>query len=156
MNGRGTINKSKRGCSTLIRLSLSIALLAWPKLGSAADEAPNLVGKWSGKVEAGISQGPQGHEPHIAKPTFGNYQLTFTLAVSEQQGRALKGSWSSDNHSEQVMGVIRRNNKNLILVDEDSHFEGLLLSPTSMELCLWETHQLAMGVWCLLMEKQAE
>jgi hypothetical protein len=137
-------------------IGLVIALLVSPSVACAADDVPDLAGVWSGKVEAGISRGTQGHEPHVAEPTFGNYELTFTLAIREQKGRAVVGTWSSPNHSEQVMGVIRRDNKNLILVDEDSHFDGLLLSPTSMELCLSETHQHAMGAWCLLMEKQAQ
>ena len=132
----------------------AITILVSPSV--AADSVPNLVGVWSGKVEAGISHGTQGHEPKVAEPTFGNYELTFILAIREQKGRAVVGTWSSPNHSEQIIGVLRRNNTNLILVDEDSHFDGLLLSPTSMELCLAETHSLAMGVWCLLMEKQAQ
>ena len=134
----------------------SIALLVSLALANAVDSVPNLAGVWSGKVESGVSHGIQGHEPKVDKPTFGNYKLTFTLAIKEQEGRAFVGSWSSSDHSERIFGVIRRNNTNLILVDEDSYFDGLLLSPTSMELCLAETHHLAMGVWCLLLNKQVE
>ena len=139
-----------------IGLVAGFVLLAGPGVACAADGVPDLAGVWSGKVEAGISRGTQEHEPHVGEPTFGNYDLTFTLTIREQKGRAVVGTWFSPNHSEQVMGVIRRNNKDLILVDQDSHFDGLLLSPTSMELCLAETHQLAMGAWCLRMEKQTQ
>ncbi len=140
----------------LVGFAASMALLVSPAFADAEDSVPNLAGIWSGKVEAGISLGIQGHEPNVDRPTFGNYKLTFTLTIQEQEGRALVGSWSSPGHSERIFGVIRRDNTNLILVDEDSYFDGLLLSPTFMELCLAETHHLAIGVWCLLMNKQVE
>ena len=123
-------------------------------VAKAVDAVPDLVGVWSGKVEAGVSHGIQGHEPTVHEPTFGNYELTFTLTIEEQEGRAFTGVWSSPDHAEAIFGVIRRDNENLIMVDEDSHFDGILLSPTSMELCLAETHGEAMGTWCLFMEKQ--
>ncbi len=140
----------------LVGFVTSIALLVITAFANSEDSVPNLAGVWSGKVEAGVSKGLQGHEPKVDKPTFGNYKLTFTLTIQKQEGRALIGSWSSPGYSERIFGVIRRDNTHLILVDEDSYFDGLLLSPTSMELCLAETHDLAMGVWCLLMNKQAK
>lgn len=135
---------------------IAIAIAASSTAADAQDATPDLTGVWSGKVEAGVSQGRQGHEPDVIEPTFGNYELTFTLAIKEQEGRAIVGTWSSPSHSEQIFGVLRRNNQNLLLVDEDSYFDGLLLSPTSMELCLAETHADARGAWCLLMEKQTQ
>ncbi|MEN3976437.1 hypothetical protein [Emcibacter sp. SYSU 3D8] len=138
-----------------IGLLIGIAILASATAAAAQDATPDLTGVWSGKVEAGVSQGMQGHESDVAEPTFGNYELTMTLEISRQEGRALMGTWSSPNQKEKIFGVLRRNNSDLVLVDEDSHFNGSLLSPTSMELCLAETHADAMGVWCLLMEKQA-
>ena len=126
-----------------------------PTILAAEEATPNLLGVWIGKVEAGVSHGTQGHEPEVTEPTFGNYELTMTLTIEKQEGRALTGVWSSPDHSEPIFGVIRRDGETLIMVDEDSHFDGQLLSPTSMELCLAETHENAMGTWCLLMEKQA-
>jgi len=138
-----------------IGLLIATAFLLSPPPAHAQDATPDIAGVWSGKVEAGVSQGKQGHEPDVVEPTFGNYELTFTLAIKEQEGRAIVGTWSSPNHSEAIFGVLRRDNRTLLLVDEDSYFDGLLLSPTSMELCLAETQADAMGAWCLLMEKQA-
>lgn len=115
-----------------------IAILAISTAVGAQDATPDLTGVWSGTVEAGVSQGRQEHEPDVVEPTFGNYELTFTRVIERQDGRAIVGS----------------NNTHLILVDEDSYFNGLLLSPNSMEMCLAETHADAMGVWCLLMERQ--
>lgn len=133
---------------------MAFAAIAVPATAGAQEAAPDLTGAWSGKVEAGVSHGLQGHEPEVSAPTFGNYELTFTLEILQQEGRALIGTWSSPGHSERIFGVLRRNDTDLIMVDEDSHFDGQLLSPTSMELCLAETHEDAMGAWCLLMEKQ--
>ncbi len=137
------------------RIGLTAALAVFPML-AGAQESPDLVGMWSGKVEAGVSHGVQHHEPEVTEPTFGNYELTFTLTIEKQEGRALIGTWSSPNHSERIFGVLRRDNASLHLVDEDSDFDGLLLSSTTMELCLTETHDQAMGAWCLHLEKQAE
>ena len=133
----------------------AVTAMTSPTVLAAQDEVPNLVGIWTGNVEAGVSHGTQGHEPAVTEPTFGNYELTFTLTIEKQEGRALTGDWSSPDHSELIFGVVRRDGETLIMVDEDSHFDGQLLSPTSMELCLAETHSNAMGTWCLLMEKQA-
>lgn len=136
-----------------IGVAIALAALANTPATGAEDAAPDLTGVWSGKVEAGISQGTQGHEPEVTEPAFGNYELTFTLTIVEQEGRAILGTWSSPGHSEQILGVLRGNNTDLLMVDEDSYFDGNLLSPTSMELCLTETHADAMGAWCLSMEK---
>jgi len=133
-------------------IALAIAVLATSAPAGAKDI--DLEGIWSGKVEAGVSHGIQGHEPHVSEPTFGNYELTFTLEILEQEGRALIGTWSSADHSERIFGVLRRNDTDIIMVDEDSHFDGRLLSASSMELCLAETHDDAIAAWCLLMEKQ--
>ena len=145
----------KPASSPVLAFAVAMASLLSPTFAGAAEPMPNLVGVWSGKVEAGVSHGIQTHEPEVTEPTFGNYELTFTLTIQEQEGRAVSGTWSLANHSERIFGVLRRNNTDLIFVDEDSYFDGLLLSATSMELCLAETHELAMGVWCLPMMKQA-
>ena len=137
-------------------LLIAIAILANSNAANAQGATLDLTGVWSGKVEAGVSQGRQGHEPEVVEPTFGNYELTFTLVIEQQEGRAIVGTWSSPNHSEQIFGVLRRDNVSLLLVDEDSYFDGTLLTPTSMELCLVETHADAMGAWCLLLEKQVQ
>ena len=144
--------------SSLLKIAAiaTVALMVSVVTSGAQGDPPNLLGVWTGRVEAGVSQGIQGHESKLAEPTFGNYELTMTLTISRQEGRALVGIWSSPDHREKIFGVLRRDNKNLIMVDEDSHFSGLLLSASSMELCLSETHQHAMGAWCLLMEKQPQ
>lgn len=134
---------------------LAAAATNYATVLAAQEATPDLIGVWTGNVEAGVSHGTQGHEPEVTEPTFGNYELTMTLTIEKQEGRALTGVWSSPDHSEPIFGVIRRDGETLIMVDEDSHFDGQLLSPTSMELCLAETHANAMGTWCLLMERQA-
>ncbi len=136
----------------LLGCLVSFLVLATP--GLAGEEVPDLLGVWTGMVEAGVSEGLQHHEPEVEEPTFGNYDLTFTLTVDEQRDRAFVGTWSSKGHSEQIFGVVRQDNRSLMLVDEDSYFDALVLSPTTMELCLAETHDEAMGVWCLRMTKQ--
>ncbi|WP_421723106.1 hypothetical protein [Bauldia sp.] len=145
-------------CASIVTVGLLSGMAAIMSFAAATaqEPAPDLVGVWTGKVEAGVSHGIQGHEPTVHEPTFGNYDLTFTLTIEEQEGRAITGVWSSPDHAEAIFGVVRRDNDNLIMVDEDSHFDGILLSPTSMELCLAETHGEAMGTWCLLMEKQPD
>ena len=140
----------------MIAAIAAVTMMASVVTSVAQGDTPNLVGVWTGRVEAGVSQGIQEHEAKVVEPTFGNYELTMTLTISRQEGRALVGIWSSPDHREKIFGVLRQDNKNLIMVDEDSHFSGLLLSPSSMELCLSETHQHAMGAWCLLMEKQVQ
>ena len=140
--------------SIALALIAMFSVLAAVPVASAQQSAPNLVGTWSGKVEAGVRLGDPGHEPAQSKPAFGNFEMTFSLKVVTQQGRGLIGTWSSSNSSETILGVIRRDNQTVLLIDEDSYFQARLLSPTSMELCLEETHVGSMGVWCLLMNKE--
>lgn len=123
-------------------------------LAFAEDSVPNLVGNWSGKVEAGVRSGSPGGEPDVGEPAFGNYELTFSLAIEKQEGRGLIGTWSTIHLSEKILGVIRQDNQTILLVDEDSYFNARLLSPTAMELCLAETKKESMGVWCLLMNRE--
>lgn len=131
-----------------------IFIFAVAPLASARDSVPNLVGTWTGKVEAGVRSGSPGGEPDVLETAFGNFELTFSLVIEIQEGRGLIGTWSSIHLSEEILGVIRRDNETILLVDEDSYFNARLLSLTEMELCLTETKKDAMGVWCLLMNKE--
>jgi len=90
-----------RSCSLLMIAAIAtVALMLSVVTSGAQADPPKLVGVWTGQVEAGVSQGIQEHESKVVEPTFGNYELTMTLTISRQEGRALVDIWSSPDHCE--------------------------------------------------------
>ena len=78
----------------------------------------------------------------------------YTLTIEKQEGRGLMGTWASVNGSENIQGVIRLDNTELLFVDEDSYFHGRLLSATEIEFCNQTIALNERFAFCFLLKKQ--
>jgi len=136
---------------------IALVLLAPITLSSqilAADDAPNLVGTWSGVHTGGAYVGSPGHSPDQSEPTFLKPGMRFTLTIKQQDGRGLIGSWSSPQKTERIVGAVRLDNKTIVLADEDTQFSAVLLDSGSMEFCGSEAGETSVLAACLVLNKE--
>jgi hypothetical protein len=133
---------------------LLIALMVHAPETAAQDSTPDLTGAWSGHG-TGAVLGQLGHQVPAAEPPFVDQSVIWTLTIEQQAGRGLAGIWNSPNHSERLLGVIRSDNETVHFVDEDTYFNGRVLSANEMEVCLQETGSGSMVATCYILERQS-
>jgi hypothetical protein len=103
-----------------------------------ADPIPDLKGTWSGKGKA-IVFGSGDHHPDSQTaadpPRVRDIEATHT--VEGQEGRLAWGRSSSKvaDTKEPFAWVISSDNKTIVGVDMDGHFQITLISPDRMEKC---------------------
>ncbi len=121
----------------------------------AQDAAPDLVGKWTGTFTGGVRFGGGQLGPADGKAAFVHPgDRTYTLTIDKQDGRGFTGAWASVLGSEDMQGVIRLDNKTLLLVDTDSTQVATLLSPTEMEFCNHTVTTSDRFTFCFLLKKE--
>ncbi|WP_395687232.1 hypothetical protein [Aestuariivirga sp.] len=103
-----------------------------------AQDAPNLIGTWSGKIVHGARFGALNHDPAENDPVFADRKKEWTLVIDKQDGSGLIGTWSTKAKTERLVGVIRQDNVTVVFADEDNLFDAQLLSTSEMELCAQE------------------
>jgi hypothetical protein len=139
-----------------IAIALLLAGSALPFLLAqvqAQDGVPDLVGKWSGTGWGVVFGNLPHHQTPAPQPRFKQGKMTFAIDITQQQGRALIGTWASPNFSERLIGVVRSDNKNVHFVDEDSHFNGIVLSDNEMEVCVQEAGEASMVATCYILRR---
>ncbi len=138
------------------RMVLASALLVGVAGAAVAEDAvPNLVGKWTGTFTGGVRHGGGQLAPPDEGADFVHPgDRTYTLAIDKQDGRGFTGTWSSVLGSETLQGVIRLDDKTLLIVDTDSSEEATLLSPTEMEFCNHTVTTSDHFSFCFLLKKE--
>jgi hypothetical protein len=96
----------------------------------AADAVPDLMGTWQCKSQA-VVVGKLGHTEHSDKPVFTSVELT--IRIDGQEGMLIYGVKESKKGSEEILGVIKPDNKSIYMTDLDGYYVGTLLSPDQME-----------------------
>lgn len=133
-------------------LTISAMALAFWSTAVAAQEVPNLIGKWTGTIVGGARFGALNHDPEQKEPVFADRAKVWTLSIVKQEGSGMIGTWSTEAKTEQLVGVIRSDAVNLIFADEDNTFDARLLSDNEMELCAQEAEEATIAV-CYLMKR---
>jgi hypothetical protein len=121
-----------------------------------AEDAPDLTGKWTGAFTGGVRFGGGDLAPADETPTFVHPEgrPEYTLTIAKQEGRGLMGTWGSVDGAETIQGVLRLDDTELLFVDEDSFFNGRLVSATEMEFCNQTIALNERMALCFLLRKQ--
>jgi hypothetical protein len=56
------------------------------------------------------------------------------MTIDKQDGRRFTGTFSSERHSETLIGVVSRNGT-IFMVDDDGYNVATLLAPNRLEMC---------------------
>jgi hypothetical protein len=107
----------------------------------AADQAPDMKGKWVGKTHS-IVAGSGGHWP-TSKGTFdkpGLFEKDLVIEVTGQEGRRFWGvqsiSGNAENTQEPMIGELTgRDNRTVIIVDTDGYVNGQLINDNVLSFC---------------------
>src|SRR5271165_5461639 len=116
-----------------------VALLASPAI--AADQIPNLKGKWVGKTHT-IVAGAGAHWPSN-KGTFENpglFEKDLVIEVTGQQDNRFWGnqtlSGNGETSDEPMIGELTGPGyRNVVLVDTDGYFHGQLTDDNTLLFC---------------------
>lgn len=147
------MNTIGKGTSTAALTALLIAGASLAPAALAADAIPDLKGVWSGQATGGVVAGKLGHQDASDAPRFKDTSVTWTITIAEQQGPGLIGTWASPNKTEELIGVIRPDNKTVLFVDPDTFFSGMLRSENEMEACLQENGE-SMVATCYVFRRE--
>lgn len=101
----------------------------------AADAAPDLKGAWQGKAQV-VAVGKLGHTEHTVKPVFRSVE--FTIRINAQEGMFFYGVKQSKKAEEEILGVIKPDNKTIYISDTDGYYIGTLISPDQIEMVYLE------------------
>lgn len=141
----------RQSCAALSLVTLSIAAPA-----SAAD-TPNLVGTWKVAGEMPMAHWGAGNEhglDAVATPTAKMTTSDWTLVIDAQNGRAFYGhAVSPKGGKEMQAGVIRRDNKSVLIAGDTATLEGEV-DGNEMELCYSDNVTGKAQVFCVVMVKQ--
>lgn len=121
--------------TAIIGLALMSFFFFGVRCSLAADAAPDLKGVWEGKVQvAGF--GELGHTEHTVKPVFKTVELT--IRITAQEGMVFSGFKESKKAKEEMLGLIKPDNKSIYMSDTDGYYIGTLISPDEMEIVYLE------------------
>ena len=126
--------------STVIGLA-TVALMACPALVLAADQVPDIKGKWIGKTYS-IVAGRGGHWPS-SKATFekpGLFEKDLVIEVTGQEDRRFWGiqtlSGGGEKTEEPFVGELTgKDNHEVVMADTDGYLKGRSTATCSRLLC---------------------
>lgn len=121
----------------LSRLSALTATLIVISLPALAEDAPSIVGKWTGRVQGAVMVGNT--PDRTAEPgktiTFSNEAIDFTLDITEQQGARFGGIMSNAKRSEPLIGHFYPGNRSGLMLDDDGRYLFNLVDADTIEVC---------------------
>ncbi len=122
--------------SSMFRAAAAAAAIGlFPALALAADDVPDITGKWVGKTFS-IVAGKGGHWPSSAgtfeKP--GLYEKDMTLNITNQEGRRFWGvttiSGDGESTDEPFIGAFAPGGKRVVIADTDGYWDGPIKDDT--------------------------
>ena len=108
---------------------------------AAADQMPNIKGKWVGKthsIVAGVAPHWPSNRGTFDKP--GLFEKDLVIEVTGQEGRRFWGiqtfSGNGEKTQEPMIGELTgKDNKTIVLVDRDGYLDGQLIDDNTMSFC---------------------
>ncbi len=120
----------------------TLTLAPWSAgTASAADQIPNIKGKWVGKthsIVAGVAPHWPSNRGTFDKP--GLFEKDLVIEVTGQEGRRFWGiqtfSGNGEKTQEPMIGELTgKDNKTIVLVDRDGYLDGQLIDDNTMSFC---------------------
>jgi hypothetical protein len=125
-----------------VAIRVTITLVACiATTASAADQIPNIKGKWVGKthsIVAGVAPHWPSNRGTFEKP--GLFEKDLVIEVTGQEGRRFWGlqtfTGNGERTNEPMIGVLTgKDNKTIVLVDYDGYLDGQLVDDNTLSFC---------------------
>jgi hypothetical protein len=131
-----------RAYRAAVAISGTFTLACWiVATASAADQIPNIKGKWVGKtysIVAGVAPHWPSNRGTFEKP--GLFEKDLMIEVTNQEGRRFWGmqtfTGNGERTDEPMIGELTgKDNKTVVLVDQDGYLDGQLLDDNTLSFC---------------------
>jgi hypothetical protein len=117
----------------------AVTLAAVGARAIAQQSYPDLKGKWIGPGQS-VTQGKTDQWPNSEEsgPVF--REGSWTVIIDRQEGNRFTGSQglTEGSRRDQILGVIRADQKTILMIDDDGTFYTTLTGPDTMEMCRTE------------------
>ena len=123
----------------LLNLTVAAMLAISSPAVVAQQSYPDLKGKWIGPGQS-VTEGKTDQWPSTEEtgPVF--REGSWTVIIDRQEGNRFIGSqgMTGGPRRDQLLGVIRADQKNILMIDDDGTFLATLTGPDTMEMCRTE------------------
>uniref|UniRef100_A0A7C4EKD1 TIGR03067 domain-containing protein n=1 Tax=Fundidesulfovibrio putealis TaxID=270496 RepID=A0A7C4EKD1_9BACT len=116
-----------------VLLAVVVSLLLTASFAWAQGKIPSLTGKWDVESTGGMMQTGQG-ESKVTHWTPGQAVLKGQLEIVSQDGRFIKGAYTSARGTENFIAMISPDGKMLYASDLDGFFDCKLVGKDRMEI----------------------
>jgi hypothetical protein len=119
---------------------LVVATLAALNPAAIAQQSyPDLKGKWIGPGQS-VTQGKTDQWPNTGESGAVFREGSWTVIIDRQEGNRFIGSQglTEGTRRDQILGVIRADQKTILMIDDDGTFFANLTGPDTMEMCRTE------------------
>lgn len=103
---------------------------------ASAAEFPSLVGEWKGMTSP-VHVGSTGHAVPTGQGINFTDEFEITFNIKEQKGNDFSGEVTTKNRTEPLVGSIREDKTEGMMVDEDGHYEFKVMDNDTIDLCYW-------------------
>ena len=117
------------------RLILCIALFSFMFTAGiclADSSIPNLLGKWALKGER-LVVGKTGAPESKTASTVNYHPFAAEITIDKQQGRMFQGTFTRQNETEKIVGIIGMDNKTIHLIDEDGYQDAKIINKNRIQ-----------------------
>lgn len=136
------------------RLITSLLMMATCSSVALAADAPNLVGKWKGEATV-VHLGTTPHRtPSKEGPNFALDPLPVVFDIVEQKANHFHGTFKIRSTTETVIGSVRSDGKDGIMIDDDGQWFFTLSEPDKMDLCYYHVTATNKVVGCFPVRRE--
>jgi hypothetical protein len=119
-----------------MKLNTLIALVGFFPALVLAQNAPNMIGTWTGTFNATVMGSAAHHVlPNKKDKEIYFNKIPFTLDIDRQDGINFSGSLATKNRKEVILGAITPDFQGGVMVDEDGTHSFKIIDPTTIQNC---------------------
>jgi hypothetical protein len=122
-----------------ILIIVAATLAALGPAAIAQQSYPDLKGKWIGPGQS-VTLGKTDQWPDTGESGPAFREGSWTVIIDRQEGNRFIGSQglTEGTRRDQILGVVRADQKTILMIDDDGTFLATLTGPDMMEMCRTE------------------
>jgi hypothetical protein len=137
-----------------MKLNTLIVLVGFFPALVLAQNAPNMIGTWTGTFNATVMGSAAHHVlPNKKDKEIYFNKIPFTLDIDRQDGINFSGSLATKNRKEVILGAITPDFQGGVMVDEDGTHSFKIIDPTTIQNCYVQISKPKVAA-CWIVKKQ--